>query len=158
MRTSAASSRTRGMAHVPFPPDGRATGRAGGGGGASPRKPASCGLGPAWDPVPGVSGRGDRAGAHSRHRGEWKSGTFAKTPFPPDGWYVDYSWVDWAGDDRCTTCSLPPRALRHPSRAVPLVPTTRWSAHIKRTELKKMMGPSGRCPALSRSTPGWGRT
>ena len=68
-------------------------------------------------------------------RGEWKSGTFAKTPFPPDGWYVDYSWVDWAGDDRCTTCSLPPRALRHPSRAVPLVPTTRWSAHIKRTEL-----------------------
>ncbi len=93
-----------------------------------------------------------------RHRGEWKSRTFAKTPFPPDGWYVAYSWVDWAGDDRCTTCSLPPRALRHPSRAVPLVPTTRWSAHIKRTELKKMMGPSGRCPALSRSTPGWGRT
>ena len=63
------------------------------------------------------------------------SGTFAKTPFPPDGWYVDYSWADWAGDDRCTTCSLPPRALRHPSPAVPLVPTTRWSAHIKRTEL-----------------------
>ena len=91
-------------------------------------------------------------------RGEWKSGTFALTPFPPDGGYIDILRVDLARDRRCTTCSPPPRTIYTQLRAVPLVPTTRWSAHIKRTELKKMMGPSGRCPALSRSTPGWGRT